>query len=402
MGWKLFKNPEFFAQIGRMGTARLLEKFAPEFKTQGVKIPDGELPEKEYFKAVASLGASKSGFPDKLHDVLYGVHELGCETGKDRLIYAASANPELRGKFNQTTTCEEFAVLFYLSESELFEKTVREMQILARSSFQVFGSSDPEPSGKPFSKPTKEELRLFKGDVDEWVAREYRGDERATEIEHYETEDQHLFLIRMGDSSIRQAIVEDGSFTYQHFRPARDLVVTYAPARDEVRVNGKGAKKIRMLRETFGRRFFGKPDKFSVKDPFTLAPLVLLKEAALKVGSGHGIDKIVLTELVQETDSVPPVKVHLRGPDLFEFSEREQIRIFWPKSFVIGAGFDVHFTGQTEPRQFFLREGNGLRQVRDSDVAALYHWMTEIGFRKTQPTKTQTTGGTSDGTVERD
>jgi len=67
---------------------------------------------------------------------------------------------------------------------------------------------------------------------------------------------------------------------------------------------------------------------------------------------------------------------------LFEFSEREGIALFWPRCRVKGAGFDVYFSGHTVPRQFFLREGNGLRQVRNCDAAALYRWMTENGFRK--------------------
>lgn len=394
----VFKNPEFFGLLGRPLVGSLLQKFSSDFEAQQVVIPDGELEEKEYFKAVAALGASKKGFPPKLHDVLYGIKAVGDEAGKDRLLHAASLQPGVLAGMSHTHTCEQFALQFYLAAPEIFEKKVREAQILARSSFQVFGSSERVPPGTPFPTPTAEQLRLFKADVDEWVAAQYRGEERATQIEHYEMEDEHLLLIRIGDSFTRQAVVEGDTFTYEHFRPARDLVITYAPARDEIRVNGKGAKKIRMLREAFGRRFFGNPDKFSVQNPFTLAPLVQLGPAALVVARGHGIDRIVLTELLQETDGEPPVKVHFKGPDLFEFSEREHTRLFWPKCLVIGAGFDVYFTGQEgAPRQFYLREGNGLRQVRNSDAAALYHWMTEIGFRKTR-----LTGETTDESVDRD
>ena len=49
------------------------------------------------------------------------------------------------------------------------------------------------------------------------------------------------------------------------------------------------------------------------------------------------------------------------------------------------------------PRQFFLREGNGLRQVRNSDAAALYRWMTDKRFRKTRPEE-----GANDEPVEQD
>lgn len=103
---------------------------------------------------------------------------------------------------------------------------------------------------------------------------------------------------------------------------------------------------------------------------------------------GEGIDRIVLTELVQETDGNPPVKVHLRGPNLFEFAEREHTQLFWPRCRIMGAGFDVTFTGDPKPRPFFIRDGNGLRQVHNSDAAALYRWMTEKKFRRVRPRKT--------------
>lgn len=392
-----FSNPEFFGTLGKPLLVTLLQQFTSDFVSQGVTLPDPDADEKEFFKAVAALGASKQGFPPKLHDILYGIVTLGNEAGKDRLIHAATVQPDLLDGISQNATCEEFALHFYLASADLFEKKVHETQILARSSFQVFGSSEPIPPGTAFPTPTEDQLARFKADIDQWVAETYRGQERATQIEYYEMQDEHMLLIRIGDSHTRHAVVRDDDFVYEHFRPARDLVITFCPTRDEVRINGKGAKRIRMLRETFGRRFFGDPDRFSVQDPFTLAPLVRLGSAALEVTPGQGIERIVLTELLQETDGDPAVKMHLKGPDLFEFSEREHMRLLWPKARLIGAGFDVHFTGQTIPRQFYLREGNGLRQVRNSDAAALYRWMTDVGFRKTKAGE-----GPSDECVEPD
>ncbi len=388
MSSKRITNPEFFGQLGQPLLMRLVEHFLDDFAAQGIQPPDASLEEKAYCWEMATLGMSKKGVPAKMADVLYGIFALGTEEGKDRLVHAASQLGILE-KLGHTGTCEHFALQFYLASPVtpgVFEKKVHESQILARSSFFVFGSANPSPNGNGFSAPTAEQLRLFKADVDSWVAEAYRGQERATQIEAYETEDEHLLLIRIGDSSARQAVVEGDTFTYQHFRPARDLVVTYAPARDEVRINGKGSKKIKMLRETFGRRFFGDPDRFSVRDPFTLRPLLKLREEALEVSPDQGIDKITLTELVQETDGDPAVKMNLRGVDLFEFAEREKMQLFLPRCRLTGAGFDVTFTGDPVPRQFFLREGNGLRQARNSDVAALYRWMTDKGFRKVAAT----------------
>jgi hypothetical protein len=381
MSWGRFKNPEFFGLLGKPLLVRLVQHFAPKFAEQGIALPDTTLEEKEYFKQLALIGASKLGFPVKMSDVLYGIRALGNEDGKNRVIHAATHMNILR-EFTQTGTCEDFALQFFLIAPEAFEKKVHEAQILARSSFQVFGSNNPSPEGTVFSPPSEEQLRLLKQDVDEWVAQEYRGEERATQIEPYEMEDEHLFLIRISDSTSRHAVVVGDDFTYQHFRPARDLVITYAASRDEIRINGKGAKKIRMIREAFGRRFFGDPDRFSVRDPFTLAPLVRLGPAALEVERGQGIESIVLTELIQETDGDPAVKLHFKGPNLFEFAERENTRLFWTGCRVTGAGFDILFSGQSTPRQFFLREGNGLRQVRNCDVVALYRWMTDKKFRK--------------------
>ena len=239
MSWKRFTNPEFFGLLGKPLLVRLVQHFAPKFTDQAIELPDAALEQKEYFKKLATLGASKRGFPAKMSDVLYGIVSLGNEDGKNRLIHAATHMYILR-EFSQTGTCEDFALQFFLIAPGAFEKKVHEAQILARSSFQVFGSNNPSPEGTVFPPPSQEQLRLLKADVDEWVAQEYRGEERATQIENYEMEDEHLFLIRISDSTSRQAVVEGNDFTYQHFRPARDLVITYAAARDEVRITRSG------------------------------------------------------------------------------------------------------------------------------------------------------------------
>jgi hypothetical protein len=384
---KRFANPEFFGQIGRPPLVLLLGQFAPEFAAQEIELPDAELDEKRFFRELAELGASKKGLPPKLIDVLHGVMAMGNEEGKDRLIQAA-ARAGMRVDFAQNATCSEFALQFYLTAPRLFERKVRETQILTRSVFHVFGSRNPCPEGIHFPAPTDAQIQQFKADVDDWIQYAYRGEERATEIEYYDMEDGGLFLIRMGDSVSRHTVVEEGRFTYQHFRPGKDLVVMYSAARDEVRINGRGAKKITMLRKTFGQCFFNDQGRFSVKNPFTLAPLARLRRGALEVTPGQGIDRIVLTELVQESDSEPGIRMELKttgGADLFEYGERENMELFLPKCRLAGAGFDIYFTGQSVPRRFFLREGNGLRQVRNCDAVALYRWMTEIGFRRIGP-----------------
>lgn len=380
MSWKRFTNPEFFGRMGKALLVPLLDRFASDFTKEGIELPAADMEEKEYCKKLADLG-TKQGFPPKMSDVLYGIVALGDDEGKVRIQAAAARLPK-PVEFTHDDTCEMCALKLYLAAPEEFEKRVHEAQVLAKSAFQVFGSAVVRPAGSGFPAPTTEQLRLLKADVDEWVAQTYRGQERATQIEAYECGGEHLLLIRIGDTNARHAVVEGDGFSYQHFRPAKDLILTYAPSRDELRIHGKGTKKIRMARESFGRRFFGDPDRFSVRDPFTLKPLIRDGEAALAVEDGWGIKKIVLTELIQDTDGDPGVTLRFKGPDLFEFAEREKTRLFWKGFKVAAAGFNVWFAGQTEPRQFFLREGNGLRQVQNSDADALYRWMTEKGFRK--------------------
>ena len=81
----------------------------------------------------------------------------------------------MRVDFAQNATCSEFALQFYLAAPGLFERKVRETQILTRSAFHVFGSRNPCPEGILFATPTNEQIRQFKADVDDWIEYAYRG-----------------------------------------------------------------------------------------------------------------------------------------------------------------------------------------------------------------------------------
>ncbi len=147
---KRFTNPEFLGQLGKALLLRLVQQFANKFAAQGTLPPSESLDEKDYFKELAVIGISKKGFPAAMTDVLYGIVDLADEDGKSRLIHAMPAS-QFAGHGTHKATCEEFALHCYLANSAIFEKKVEETRILARSSFHVFGSGEPNSQGTAFS-----------------------------------------------------------------------------------------------------------------------------------------------------------------------------------------------------------------------------------------------------------
>ena len=201
------------------------------------------------------------------------------------------------------------------------------------------------------------------------------AEERVTDLDVFEEEGEWLFLIRRGDACKRVPMVEGERVMIRQFRPARDVVVAYSPKRDELRLHGRSARELRMLRELFGWRLFGDLRRFSARRQFTLEPLRVDSAEALIVPRGCRIEKI-----------------ELRGIEVYSAKERQtqwvartderSERVAVPREGrLTRAAFHLYFTGQRRPRPVQISAGNVLRMSRHCDAAAVHRWLTERGFR---------------------
>lgn len=380
MGLKRFTKPKFLEQIGRPLLGRLLEQYGPEFARDSVVLPATMLPDKEYYAALAKLMLARKGLPEIFIEALYSVEAMANEEAKARLLRAAEQSG-LEIERVEQSTCADFAVQVMLAAPALFAQKHNETRIVGLSSFEYYGCTDPVDRRTTFRALEAEQLAFIKGDIDTWLTSEREGTERATEIDMHEVDEEFWFLIRRGDAFARMPVVEDGIFTVRHLRPARDLVVVYSPERDELRIHGKTSGEKRMIRQTFGQRFFGNPEYFSVRQTFTLEPLRVDGPDALAVRAGGGIDRVVLKELEVRTDDEHDAVLIWKANDLFAYAQSCGQQAIPTRGRLVKAGFEVYFTGSTKPRMVYLRAGNNLRLTRHCDGPAVHRWISENGYR---------------------
>lgn len=377
---KRFTKPKFLEQIGRGQLGRLLEKFQPEFTAENITLPPTSLEDGEYYAAVSKLAMGEPGLPADLFESLHCVDDLANSAGKGRLRRIA----ELAGLAidpNQEVTHADFAVQVLLTSPTVFKQTHDEFRIAGLSSYEYFGCADAIDRRATFQPPDAAGLARIKRDIDEWLAQQREGSEYATEIEIHQLGEEFWFLIRRGDAMARMPLLEAGRFVVRHRRPARDLVVVYTPERDELRIYGKNAGEKKKLREVFGERLFGKPDYFSIRNTFTLAPLRDDGADALRVTPDMGIKKIALTELEVWTDDEHDAVLVTKANDLFAYAKANNLAAIPARGRLVCAGFEVLFEGQEKPRMVYLRAGNKLRLTRHCDGLAMHRWLTANGFR---------------------
>lgn len=377
---KPYTKPKFFEQIGRTMLARLLERFQAEFTAGNVVLPDPNLEDREFYAALSTLSASRPGLPDNFFEALHSIDALANPEGRSRLLRAVE-HAGVQIERIQTATHADIAVQVLLADAALFAQKHDETRIVALSTFEYHGSSEPVDRRATFAAPTAAEVGRMKSDFDTWLADERDGEERVTEIDSHEIDGEHCFLIRRGDSFLRLPTVDGSGFSVRHLRPARDVVVVFNPERDELRIHAKTAGEKKKLRQLFGERLFGNPDHFAVRKEFSLKPLREDGPDALTVTPGQGIDRIFLTELEVWSDDDFDVSVRTKATDLFAYAEANQTEAVPRRGRLVMAGFEVHFTGNTKPRMVYVRDGNKLRLTRHCDAAAVHRWLSAHGFR---------------------
>jgi hypothetical protein len=382
MALKKFTNPKFLEQINRSHLVALVARYEPDFVTQKVKVPDAALDDEAYYAALAALAKGQAGLPGDFVETLYRLEAMANPYGKERLMAAVHMSGVVIEGI-QNVTYADYAVQVFLADPLLFVQKHDESKIAALTSYEYFGCAEATDRTPTF-KPSEEELSHLKGDIDAWLSEQREGDECVTQIDPFEVDGDYLFLIRRGDSYARVPTVEGGKVLVRHFRPARDLVVGYSPQRDEVRIHAKTGGERKMIRHTFGKRFFGNPDHFSVKEAFTLAPLRDEGRDALIVEPGGTIARVVLTEVEVRTNDEHNAVFIQRAVDLFALEAAGKGEAVPTYGELVVASFDVFFDGQEKPGKVTVRAGNRLKVSRNCDGGAVHKWLIAGGFRSPQ------------------
>ena len=363
MKLKKFANPRFMEQIGRGSLALLLARFEPEFTGHGLAVPEDALDDDTFYRQVATMAVAGPGLPERLADALHGIETMATEDGRERLTLA--------GERREDAAHAEFAARAWMEQPELFAHKQEEVRITGLTSFEYYGSRREDRSAT-FTPPDEETLRQMRAGMDRWLALHRGSEQRVTDLEMFEINEEWVFLIRRGDACRRMPMVEGERVMIRQFRPARDVVVAYSPKRDELRLHGRSARELRMLRELFGWRLFGDLRRFSARRQFTLEPLRTEGAGALIPPMNCGIERIELREWEVEIGKETLIRKADEGRQPAAVPEDGRLT---------RAVFDVRFTGQKHARKVQVREGNQLRMSRHCDATAVHRWLTERGFR---------------------
>ena len=363
MKLKKFANPRFMEQIGRGSLALLLARFEPEFTGHGLAVPANALDDETFYRQVATMAVAGPGLPERLADALHGIETMATEDGRERLTLA--------GERREDAAHAEFAARAWMEQPELFAHKQEEVRITGLTSFEYYGSTREDRSAT-FTPPDEETLRQMRAGMDRWLALHRGSEQRVTDLEMFEINEEWVFLIRRGDACRRMPMVEGERVMIRQFRPARDVVVAYSPKRDELRLHGRSARELRMLRELFGWRLFGDLRRFSARRQFTLEPLRTEGAGALIPPMNCGIERIELREWEVEIGKETLIRKADEGRQPAAVPEDGRLT---------RAVFDVRFTGQKHARKVQVREGNQLRMSRHCDATAVHRWLTERGFR---------------------
>src|SRR4051794_16955150 len=71
--FKRFNKPQILKHIGRNLLTQFFARFNYEFETRSFALPPPELPDAEYFAALAGLLMHPEGLPDSLNEALYAI-----------------------------------------------------------------------------------------------------------------------------------------------------------------------------------------------------------------------------------------------------------------------------------------------------------------------------------------
>ncbi len=383
--FKRFARPRALEAVGRPLLLRFFETFQRAGSARGLVLPSPDLPDPEWFAAVARLFSLPEALPDDLVEALYSIDEMSTAEGQEQLERAAS-EAGLGPEFAEKSTRQDLALQVWLAAPALLARVHNQQRMRRLSRFEYFGTALPAEKRPPFTPPDAQTVQRITALLDPWFARHRRG-HNTSRIELYFASEppppeglgpEYWFLVRHGDPFRRTSKVEEQRTEILHFRPQRDDVVVYSAFADEIRVNCRTRGERDLYVRSFGEGLRGCADYFSVRDTYTLEPLRTAGPDALLADGIPGLDKVVLRE-VQVTRDHDQKMLTLAGDDLFQGPAGDEP--IPPHGRLRSAAFDLHFTGCRRPRPLHIRPPNVLKLGRHCDAAVAQLWLRRGAFR---------------------
>jgi len=379
--FKRFTRPQMLRRFGRELLTKFLLEFEPQFRARELALPAPDLPEAEWYGALARLLRAPEALPEEFSEAVFAIDEMAGPEGQEHLETAIE-RAGTRVALAPRSSRADIALQVWLADRALLVRAHNERRLRRLSAFEFFGTKVVRQQRLPFVPPAPTALRELADALDAWFVRHQRGRD-TTRVEVYPILGEWWLLIRHGDTYARTPKVEAQRTEILHFRPERDDVVVYNPDHDEIRVNTRTRGERNLYVKQFGRFLRGREDYFSVATTFTLDPLRHFGREALDISGLEGINRIVLREIEMAWDDAGRTTLTRLGDDLFGcVPGAEGVAEAIPRQArLLRAGFDFHFADSRKPRWVQLRLPNILRLGRHCDAGLVDRWVTRRGFR---------------------
>lgn len=327
-------------------------------------------------EVAAMLASPQEGFPPALVDALHQVDEVSHADGLDAMLTLTEERGIILSDLPSDATPADVAVRLWLRDPDCVERVHAEQSIERRRTFESYlGLGRRAPPEVP--RPGAAAMAALTHDLDTFFERRKRG--RHTRIHVFVRPGATWFLVRHGLPMDRRGVIRGGESTSSLERPERFDVVTYIPARDELRINAGTKGERTAYRELFGLHLFSDRDYFPGTRSFTLAPLMELGRDALACEDVPGIDWIQLLE-VRHSNGLTVREVVTRRAvdgDLFDVFESTGHGLTRPP---FHAAFKVKFTGAKRARVVRIKTPNVATWARDTDEDVIVAWLAARGF----------------------
>lgn len=379
MGLKRFTKPTFLKKIRRELLQKLFGQYAEVMKAQGIVLPSPDSKDADFFHDLAHLAQNSDALPSDLVDVLYSIEEMSNEHGHERLMLLVN---QQNLEVPSNSTHEDVAVQVWLKDPARFTEKHSEFKLCRLTGFQCYANRESKDQTATFKSPASDVLERLEGDLDRWCFKYYGGDKTAV-IEVFQMDGEYWFMLSHGDAAARISSVKPGqrNRAILNFRPNKDDVVVYSPARDEIRILARTKRKIDLYKSSFGLRLFADEEYFSERRAYTLDPLMNDGEDSLNVADVPGILGITLVEVKFVVGGTFGVVEIRKASDLFKALESGEVSRFPQRGNLARAVFEVMFEGAKTHRRVSVTPPNGLSLGRFCDALAVERWLAKRGFR---------------------
>jgi hypothetical protein len=194
-----------------------------------------------------------------------------------------------------------------------------------------------------------------------------------------EQSDSVWFYIGHGTRVRREAAIHNETPTSIRYRPEVYDAVVFVRLTGELGIHARGSWEKQTYQRVFGKYLFGNALLFMGTTKYTLDPLLMDGQDALRCQDVPQIEWVKLGE-IRWFDPGPYGRVSgTRSEDLFGSWASPKLPLSLD-CHLIAAGFHIKLFGCSDPRWVMIRSGNRAQYARDVDPTWIEAWLRQRGF----------------------